>query len=255
MDAQAAAAVEINLSEWVMAQGESLPDVEVHRDADVSWIYSDAGVPGITITLARFSEQTAEERCRAILDYHLFRLASSHWIMGPASQPANLSSILRSLGYSCRIHCAGMVCDRVPATLPATKGVRVELVSERPLFEPLTTERRKRAKALADGMASRVPQRIWYFGAWLDGKAVGRTTLFAGSETAGIYDVEVLKQARCRGIGTMLVHAALRHANALGFHRTVLAATGAGQGVYERCGFREVAKISFWMYGRMRQSR
>jgi GNAT superfamily N-acetyltransferase len=250
-----ATAVEINLSEWVVAQGESLPDVEVHREVDVSWIYSDSGVPGNTITLARFCEETAAERCRTILDYHLRRFASSHWILGPASQPENLSGILRGLGYSCRIHCAGMVCESVPATVPAAKDVRVELVSERPLFEPLTTARRKRAKALADGMASRVPQRIWYFGAWFDGKVVGRTTLFAGSETAGIYDVEVVKHARHRGIGTMLVHAALEQAFALGFRTTVLAATGAGQGVYERCGFREVAKISFWMYGRMRQAR
>jgi GNAT superfamily N-acetyltransferase len=108
---------------------------------------------------------------------------------------------------------------------------------------------------MADGMAARIPQRVWYFAATLDGKAVGRTTLFAGSETAGIYDVEVLKHARRRGIGTMLVHAALQHAVALGFRTTVLAATGAGQGAYERCGFREVGKISFWMYGRMRQAR
>ncbi len=255
MDARAAALVEINLSEWVVAQGQSLPGVEVHRDADVTWIYTDAGVPGNTITLARFAEAAAEERCRAILNYHLLRFASSHWITGPASRPANLGSILRSLGYSCRIHCAGMVCESVPASVPSAKGVRVELVSGRPLFEPLTTPRRKRAKAMADGMTACVPQRVWHFGAWLDGQAVGRTTLFAGSETAGIYDVEVLKHARYRGIGTMLVHAALQQARALGFRTTVLAATGAGQGVYERCGFREVTKISFWMYGRVRQAR
>lgn len=254
MDARATA-VEINLSEWVVAQGESLPDVEVHREADVAWIYSDAGVPGNTITLARFSEAAAEERCRAILNYHLLRFAPSHWIIGPASRPANLSGILKSLGYSCRIHCAGMLCESAPASVPAARGVRVELVAERPLFEPLTTPRRRRAKAIADGMAARVPKRVWYFGAWLDGKAVGRTTLFAGSETAGIYDVEVLKHARRRGIGTTLVHAALQHAVALGFRTTVLAATGAGQGVYERCGFGEVGRISFWMYGRMRQAR
>jgi GNAT superfamily N-acetyltransferase len=72
---------------------------------------------------------------------------------------------------------------------------------------------------------------------------------------AGIYGVEVLKGFRARGIGTALVFSALQLAVRLGFSAAVLSATGMGRGVYERVGFREVCKLSFWKYGKMRQLR
>ncbi len=258
-----AVAVEENLRAWVLAQAESVPGVELHQDPGVTWIFTTAPAPGNTVMSARFADKNeAVRRATKILDYHLVRGASSHWTIGPATTPVDLGpAVLRPLGYSCRIHCAGMHCDLtrdVPAQLPVKSavGVDVRIESERPLFEPVTTERRRRQKAIAHGMGTRQPQRIWYFGAWLDGKAVGRTTLFApepADSPAGIYDVEVLKHARYRGIGSMLVYAALRHAISLGRTECVLAATGAGKGVYERTGFREVTRISFWMYGKMRQ--
>ena len=57
------------------------------------------------------------------------------------------------------------------------------------------------------------------------------------------------------GIGTALVQAALRQAQQLGHAAAVLGATGMGLGVYARLGFREVCKLSFWKYGKMRQLR
>jgi len=45
----------------------------------------------------------------------------------------------------------------------------------------------------------------------------------------------------------------LRQAQQLGHAAAVLGATGMGLGVYARLGFREVCKLSFWKYGKMRQ--
>lgn len=66
-------------------------------------------------------------------------------------------------------------------------------------------------------------------------------------------DVEVLEKFRGRGIGTALVAATLRHGNKLGYQAAVLGATGMGMGINARLGFREVCKLSFWKYGKMRQ--
>jgi len=82
---------------------------------------------------------------------------------------------------------------------------------------------------------------------------VGRTTLLAGTETAGIYDVNVIKEFRGRGIGTALVNTTLAQAKHLGYPTAVLSATGMGFNVYQRAGFREVGKLSFWKYGKMRR--
>jgi len=84
---------------------------------------------------------------------------------------------------------------------------------------------------------------------------IGATALLMGAGVAGIYGVEVLKEFRRQGIGSALVHAALEKARGLGLSFAVLGASGMGRGVYERLGFREVCKLSFWKFGKMRQLR
>ena len=102
-------------------------------------------------------------------------------------------------------------------------------------------------------MALVKPRQVWHFAASLEGKPVGETALCCGADVAGIYDVTVLEEFRRRGIGTALVQAALRQARQLGYAAAVLAASGMGLGVYARLGFREICKLSFWKYGKMRQ--
>ena len=102
-------------------------------------------------------------------------------------------------------------------------------------------------------MALVKPRQVWHFAASLEGRPVGETALCYGAEVAGIYDVEVMEAFRRRGIGTALVKAALRHSQLLGHAAAVLGATGTGLSVYARLGFREVCKLSFWKYGKMRQ--
>ena len=97
------------------------------------------------------------------------------------------------------------------------------------------------------------PRQVWHFAASHEGKPIGETTLCCGAGVAGIYEVEVLEEFRRRGIGTALVQAALQQGQQLGHAAAVLAATGMGLGVYARLGFREVCKLSFWKYGKMRQ--
>jgi GNAT superfamily N-acetyltransferase len=118
----------------------------------------------------------------------------------------------------------------------------------------VTTDRRRHRHEGRNIIAAIRPRRVWNFVASAEGKPVGETTLCDGAGVAGIYDVEVLEEFRGRGIGSALVSAALRTAREeLGLQHAVLAATGMGFGVYTRLGFREVCKLSFWKYGKMRQ--
>lgn len=248
--------VEENLAEWVLAKAASLNDVEIHRDPDVSWTFTLKPAPGNTAVLARFTVRSVDTRIAAVLDKSLQHQLACNWVVGPLSQPVSLGSALRNAGFHCMIHCAGMACDLslVPTQVPPLRqDVTIEQTLHCPAFEPPTTERRKRTQAIRDGLAALEPRRVWHFAAILDNQAIGRTTLFIGAGVAGIYDVEVLKHTRFRGVGTALVHAALQQAIALGHRYAVLAATGAGFGVYTRLGFREVTRISFWRYGKMRQ--
>ena len=94
------------------------------------------------------------------------------------------------------------------------------------------------------------PQRLFPFIASIDGEPLGHAMAFLGAGVAGIYDVGTCKHARGRGIGTAVTAAAARHAHELGYHYAVLKASGEGESVYRRIGFREVCRMSLWYYSR-----
>ncbi len=253
-DEKLAAAVELNSAELLRLEGR-LPWVQFHDDPDALWIFAGDTWPRNSVARSNFTSKTAHRRIGEILARHLEKQVACNWIVGPVSQPADLGQHLRAHGFKCMIHCAGMACDlnKIPEAAPAPDGVVVEFVDDPPSLCPLTTERRQLRHKGRNLMARMTPRRVWHFAATVSGKPVGETTLCIGAGVAGIYDVIVLEKFRRRGIGTALVHAALRHAKDLGYHAAVLAATGMGLGIYARLGFREVCKLSFWKYGKMRQ--
>lgn len=253
-DEKLAEAVELNNAEWLRLEGV-LPWVEFHDDGDVLRVFAGDTWPRNSVALTRFTPESAHARVAEILAHHLKRKVACNWVVGPVSEPADLRKHLRAHGFRCMIHCAGMACDlnELLSTRSTLECARIELVAEAPSLQPLTTERRKRRHEGRNALSRMTPRQVWCFAARLDGRPVGETTLFAGAGVAGIYDVVVLEKFRGRGIGTALVRAALQHAKQLGHRAAVLAASGMGQGVYARLGFREVCKLSFWKYGRMRQ--
>jgi GNAT superfamily N-acetyltransferase len=246
--------VELNSTVLLRLEG-GLPWVELHDDGDALWIFAGDTWPRNAVALARFTSATADKRVREILAAHLQKKVACNWIVGPVSAPQDLPQHLRAHGFKCMIHCAGMACDldTVPPALASPAGVTIELLDGPPSLEPLTTERRKRRHEGRHALARMRPRQVWHFSASVDGRPVGETTLCVGAGVAGIYSVVVLEKFRGRGIGTALVHAALRQGKKLGYRAAVLAATGMGIGIYTRLGFREVCKLSFWKYGKMRQ--
>jgi GNAT superfamily N-acetyltransferase len=271
------AVVELNSAEWLRLQGR-LPWVQFHEDADALRVFTPEELwPRNSVALARFAADTARGRVSEILSFHLQHKAPCNWIVGPVSRPLDLGKHLRAHGFRCMLHSTAMACDlrdsakinrgltapaeepadipgvmrgRAPSLLP---GVRVAAVKAAPSLYPLTTERRRRRHEGRNVMARLEPERVTHFAATLSGRPVGETTLFLGAGVAGVYDVEVLEGFRSRGLGTALVSAALERARALGCPAAVLAATCLGLGVYERLGFRQVGRLSFWNFGKMRQ--
>jgi GNAT superfamily N-acetyltransferase len=253
-DVNLAAALELNYAEWLRLQG-TLPWVQFHDDGDALRLFAGDTWPRNNVALARFTAETASRRVGEILAPHLRSKVACNWVVGPVSQPSDLGKHLRAHGLRCMIHCAGMACDleHLPESPASPVRVKVELVDQPPSIYPLTTERRRLRHQGRGAMALVKPRQVWHFAASLEGRPVGETALCCGAEVAGIYDVEVMEAFRRRGIGTALVHAALRQARQLGFGAAVLGASGIGLGVYARLGFREVCKLSFWKYGKMRQ--
>lgn len=253
-DEKLSAAVELNSAEWLRLERE-LPWVECCDDGDALRVFAGDTWPRNSVALAQFTERSAHRRVGEILERHLCERVACNWIVGPLSQPADLGKHLRAHGFRCMIHCCGMACELKSARwIPAPTGIDVALVDHVPSLRSVTTDRRRHRHEGRNIIAAIRPRRVWNFVASAEGKPVGETTLCDGAGVAGIYDVEVLEEFRGRGIGSALVSAALRTAREeLGLQHAVLAATGMGFGVYTRLGFREVCKLSFWKYGKMRQ--
>jgi GNAT superfamily N-acetyltransferase len=255
-DAALAAEVERNNAALLRFHGR-LPWVELHDDKDVVWLFSGDSWPRNSVALARFTDRTAKFRVGEILAHHLKHKVACNWVIGAVSKPPELPHHLKSHGFTCIVHCAAMarpLHGEKPA-LRVPVGASIDWMEKPTLLEPLTTIlRRVRYRARESLLALR-PRKIHIVGASVEGKTVGETTLFISGKTAGIYGVRVLEKFRRRGIGEALVRAALARAQDLGCRWAVLGASGMGQSVYERAGFRAVGKLSYWKYGKMRQLR
>jgi GNAT superfamily N-acetyltransferase len=60
--------------------------------------------------------------------------------------------------------------------------------------------------------------------------------------------VATVPKARRQGIGTAMTLAACRKARALGYHIAALGAQGAALRVYQRIGFREYCRMSWYTW-------
>jgi GNAT superfamily N-acetyltransferase len=247
--------VERHVAEWLRAQA-IIPGVEVHHDPDVTWVvhpgraWSNAGI------LIRFSADSAGSRLDTLLDrYRAHRRGIGLWV-SPAATPGNLPALLAARRLHCRKRFPAMVrdLDVVTPARPVPPDIDIRPVSDPAQFQttphpsigPITTPLRRFALDSLRALLLGNPARCRGFVAWSGEMAVGATLVFAGTECAGLHDVDVVEAYRGRGIGVALVNHACQHAAGLGASTMVLLATSDGQRVYERCGFSEVARFGYW---------
>ena len=260
-DAAALLAVELEYAE-VKALRSPGPGVEVHVDADATWVihpgpaWANAGIA------LRFTPETVERRLDEILArYRANGRGAGFWV-SPFATPPDLEMRLKARGLRCRKRFPAMHCDLGPPTGPAPlrPDLTLLLVEDydlfrrhpHPFYGPMRSPmRRAMLAAMARGAADR-PRRVWDFAALRAGVPVGFVSVFLGdrgegkSNAAGMHDVGVLPAERQKGIGAALMHHACAFARERGYPGAVLIASGMGEGVYRRAGFREVGRIAYW---------
>ncbi len=92
-------------------------------------------------------------------------------------------------------------------------------------------------------------KRVWrlYVG-YLNGEPVAISSMFLGSESAGIYHVVTLEEARGLGIGNCMTLKPLLEAREMGYKFGVLQSSQAGLSLYKRLGFREYFVADFFIW-------
>lgn len=90
---------------------------------------------------------------------------------------------------------------------------------------------------------------VHHFVAHEDATLVGHTVLNIDGESAGLYDMGVLPDARRRGYGRALTIAALARARDLGCASVTLNATAEGELLYRSVGFRSLGLgMTWWLF-------
>ena len=86
---------------------------------------------------------------------------------------------------------------------------------------------------------------------YMDGEPVSTTAVVMGGQAAGVYNVATLPEYRRQGYGETIMRHALDCAHQEhGVRRTILQSTPAGLHLYERMGYRTVAKIAVYASSR-----
>jgi ribosomal protein S18 acetylase RimI-like enzyme len=255
VDLERALTVERHHAEWFLNEGV-VPGAEVHRDRDVVWVvhagqaWRNAGI------MVRFTAGTAARRLDILLRrYKRHGRGMALWI-SPSATPADLPTLLQARKLRCRSHFPAMLrtLRRVTpgASVPAGIEIRAAIdVDEyertpHPAIGPITTPLRRQALERLRALVDEPSGRTRAFVAWLKGKPVGAIEIFLGREAAGIHGLSVLDEYQRRGIGSALIEHGCLEAAASGADTVVLLATGEGQHLYLRRGFKEVARFGYW---------
>ena len=89
--------------------------------------------------------------------------------------------------------------------------------------------------------------RFMSFVGYADGEPVSTTSVVCGAGVIGVYNVATLPGSRRRGFGEAVMRHALDEVRKeLGVERVILQSTPAGLALYERMGFRTVARVAVY---------
>jgi ribosomal protein S18 acetylase RimI-like enzyme len=177
------------------------------------------------------------------------------WWVGPASNPADLSARLVAAGLPETGREAAMVADLDPAPpAPADTRLRVRVAgSPAELADfaavvaanwdpPAATVRAFFAATARWALERGCPSR--YLVGYDGDRPVAAAEVCVAAGVAGLYNVCTLVADRGRGHGSALTRAALGVAVARGCRTAVLQASGPGERIYRRLGFRTVGEYA-----------
>jgi GNAT superfamily N-acetyltransferase len=217
-----------------------------------------AAAPLNSVSLARFTPETADGRIDEVVAWFDRLRVPFTWWLGPDSAPPDLGERLVRHGLvreAETIPGMAALLDALPDERPPA-GITVERVADEATFRescrvavegfgapPELAAAIERFAAL--GFEPANPQRT--FVARLDGRPVGTALGIRAGEVLGIFNVATVPDVRGRGVGRAVTLGALRDGVAAGCRMAVLQSSTMGHSVYEQLGFRDFA--TYELYG------
>jgi len=258
-DAALARALDHHMTEWIEAHA-IVSGVEVHRDDDATWMVQPGVCWNNMVAGLTFSSAAVERR----LDRIIRRLrehgrGGGFWV-NERSLPSDLPDRLRRRGFRCRKYYPGMHVDlaRSGPSRERQSELEIRLVTDHrpfagrvhPSFGRISTPIRRFELARLSSLVS--AKQAFDLVAFAGNEPVGACTIFTGSRVASLWDVAVVPAHRRKGIGTALIRKACAVSHELGFEDLMLIASGMGETVYSRAGFRTIGEVGFF-YSKLRE--
>ena len=254
------AAIEENLAEFC-ALFRNWEQAEIHVSPEIMWTMTDIPFPLFNgIFQARLDPEQVNETIEAAMARAQSGNVPVLWWTGPATRPVDLGATLVSHGFAPIGGPPGMAMDlrALPADTPAPAGLTIEQVDTEDtlkLWSQIFGAGFGFPEFIADafysfiasqGLAADQPLRN-YIG-WLNGEAVGISSLLLGAGVAGIYNVATLPAAQRQGIGSAMTLHPLHEARLMGYRAAVLQSSDSGIGVYRKLGFQEYCQLEQFMW-------
>lgn len=219
----------------------------------------DSGLASDTfnkIARARLRETEADRRIADAVAYFKRKRRPFAWWVGPGSRPLDLEKRLLDYGFKNTETAIGMEMN--PHNLSARPDgprhlaiCRVSTPQEISDFgnvfaanwepsDPAALAFYTRAMPLL--LREGCPMRL--FVGYLDGEPVAGCELFVNGGTAGLYSVCTRREFRRRGIGSLMVWAAVDQSRDLGIATIVLQSANGAESVYESLGFKACCRFA-----------
>jgi GNAT superfamily N-acetyltransferase len=269
-----AQAIEANAAELLMTMGTA-GGGEQRDDGRVRWTIGGSPIDyHNAVVAADLSDTGADEAIAESLQLMKSHAVPGSWHVGPTMRPTDLGNRLLRAGFRHGGSEPGMAVALANLINPPNRSAG--------LPNPTTDLPKRSADAAGDLQIGRVVDdqmlRVWqatlargfgegekearwvaeiyrregygdpwrhYLG-WLDGEPVATATIYLAAGVAGLYFVMTVPEARRRGIGAAITHAALVEARDSGFEYGVLGSSPAGRSVYAALGFREHCTIDLY---------
>jgi hypothetical protein len=189
----------------------------------------------------RLDDVQADDVIQATITHFIECKQPFLWYVDESSRPPDLDKRLEQHGCVSMAEGVCMALD-LNAMNTSTKPVaglaikRVQTPDDMAQWSLVYNQDEQREKLFISLGLTGEP-RLRHYLALLDGQPVGTSSAFYGSESVGLYHVEVISEARRQGIGIAITLAPLIEAREAGYQIAVLGPTPEAQSMYARIGF------------------
>lgn len=222
---------------------------EVHEKDGAVWTYNPAKNKG-DIAFPQLTRDTAGSILNEIMDFYRQKNATGIgcWSLHPLPYRAmGIKLLARGFQVGWQPNWMAIDLDNIKTGYAMPEGLEIKednITSTHPFKDlPYSGDN----GAVTSSVLTAQPKMAQRFIATLDGKVVGQSCVFfteGEQNTAGLYEVGVLPEARNKGIGKAVVTAACMYARQKGFRYVTL--NGTGKKMYEDVGFIHIGYGRTW---------